>query len=158
MAKVNIGKCVIKKASSVNGAPAADGGSVNWVTIPTPKEGTCSLSTTEGTDIEATIEGGELIDCLGGKPSYTLEWEEWSEKGTPPTFEDNNGLVDGNFALQVLPDRDENCPGFQIDNCTIKASLLYTASDGQRTKYTAKVLKPATGNSVKRLNMTSSGG
>ena len=149
MAKVNIGKCILRKKTSVDGTPA-DGA---WTVIPTPKDGTTSLNPTEGTDIEATIEGGEVIDSESAATNYTLEWEEWDEKGQAPTFDDVDGPVRGEFALQCLPDRDESCPGFQIDRSTIKASTVFTTADGQRTKYTAKVLKPSSGKMVKKLNV-----
>lgn len=149
MAKVNIGKCILRKKTCVNGAPATG----DWATIPTPKDGTTNLNPTEGTDIEATIEGGEVIDSESAATNYTLEWEEWDEKGQAPTFDDEDGPVRGEFSLQCLPDRDETCPGFQIDRCTIKASTVFTTADGQRTKYTAKVLKPAAGKMLKKLNV-----
>lgn len=149
MAKVNIGKCILRKKVSVDGTPASG----NWTVLPTPKDGTTNLNPSEGTDIEATIEGGEVIDSISGATNYTLEWEEYDQKGQSPSFIDDNGVVSGEFALQVLPDRDETCPGFQIDRCSIKASTSFTTADGQRTKYTAKVLKPASGNSVKKLNV-----
>lgn len=150
--KINIGKCVIKYKTSTDGVPLASG---EWKELPTPKEGTTTLTPTEGTDIDATIEGGEVIDSIPGTTSYTLEWEEWSQKGVAPSFADDNGVVSGEYAIQVLPAADEACPSFQIDRCTIKASLQYTTADGQRTKFTAKVLKPASGNAVKIQNMGS---
>lgn len=151
MAKVNIGKCIIRKKVSNNGTPASG----DWVTIPTPKDGTTSLNPTEGTDIEAIIEGGEVYDSVSQATNYTLEWEEFDSKGQNPTFADDNGVVSGEFALQCLPARDESCPGFQIDRCSIKASTVFSTADGQRTKYTAKALKPALGNTVKKLNVGS---
>lgn len=155
MAKVNIGKCKIYHKTSTNGAPEASG---DWTELPTPKEGTTTLSASEGTDVEAVIEGGEVIDSITASSTYTLEWEEWSEKGVAPSLDDVNGVVSGEHAFKVVPDRDEACPGFQIDRATVKAGLSYTTADGQRTKYTAKALKPASGNTVKRINMGASGG
>lgn len=154
MAKVNIGKCTIRKKISVNGVPDAES---EWQELRTPKEGTTSLNATEGTDVEAIVEGGEVIDSITGATNYTFEWEEYDEKGQAPSFPDVDGIVSGEFALQVLPARDESCPGFQIDRCTIKSSSSYTTADGQRTKYTAKPLKPAQGNTVKKLNLEAKG-
>lgn len=149
MATVNIGKCIIRMKNSVNGAPASG----DWTGLPTPKDGTTNLTPTEGTDTEAKIEGGEVIDSIAEATAYTLEWEEFDQKGQAPSFDDNDGIVHGEYALQVLPARDESCPGFQIDRCTIKAGTTFTTGDGQRTKYTAKALKPAAGNTVKKLNV-----
>lgn len=154
MSKVNIGKCTIRKKNSVNGAPVEG----EWVELPTPKEGTTSLNASEGTDVEAIVEGGEVIDSITSSTTYTLEWEEYDVKDQAPSFEDNDGVVSGEYAIQVLPSRDESCPGFQIDRCTVKASTSYTTADGQRTKYTAKALKPVIGNTVKKLNLVSDSG
>lgn len=153
---INIGQCVLTTTPSVNGAP---GTSATWTTIPTPKDGTTTLSPSEGSDIEAKIEGGEVKDSISAATTYTFEWEEWVEKSKSPTFEDTNGVVSGEHCFKCLP-IDTSCPGIQIDRATVKASYQYTTADGLRIKYIAKVLKPASGNSVKLLNAEtpSSGG
>lgn len=147
--KLGWGKCNIYRKDSVGGAPS--GG--EWSKLPTPRENTTQVSTSQGTDLEAKTEGGEIIDRLPGKNTYTLEWEEFVEKGQAPSFSDNDGVVPGNHSLKVVPDEDEACPGIQIDNSTVKAEIVYSTSDALRIKYSATALKPATGNSVKLLNV-----
>lgn len=147
--KLGWGKCNIYRKNSVNGAPANG----EWTKLPTPRENTTQVATAQGTDLEAKIEGGEIIDRLPGKNTYTLEWEEFVEKGQSPSFTDNDGVVSGNYALKAVPDEDEACPGIQIDNCTIKAEIVYSTNDALRVKYSATALKPASGNAVKLLNV-----
>jgi hypothetical protein len=146
--KLGWGKCNIYRKNSVSGAPASG----DWSKLPTPRENTTQVTTAQGTDLEAKIEGGEIIDRLPGKNTYTLEWEEFVVKGENPSFSDNDGVVAGNYALKVVPDEDETCPGIQIDSSSIKAEIVYSTPDALRIKYSAPALKPATGNSVKLLN------
>lgn len=146
--KLGWGKCNIYRKNSVSGAPASG----DWTKLPTPRENTTQVSTSQGTDLEARIEGGEIIDRLPGKHTYTLEWEEYVVKGEEPSFSDSDGVVSGNYALKVVPDEDESCPGIQIDNASLKAEIVYSATDALRVKYSATALKPASGNSVKLLN------
>ena len=146
--KLGWGKCNIYRKNSVSGAPASG----DWTKLPTPRENTTHVTTSQGTDLDAKIEGGETIDRLPGKNTYTLEWEEFVEKGQAPSFIDNDGIVPGNHALKVVPDADEACPGIQIDDSTIKAEIVYSTTDALRIKYSATALKPAAGNAVKLLN------
>ena len=144
--KLNWGKNRIDFKPSVNGAPQVGG---DWSRIEEIRENTTQLTTTEGTDLEAKIEGGEVIDSLPGANSYKLEFEVFVEKGGVLPFADNNGVVQGNWSLRVIPVEDEACPAIAIDNCTIKAVHDYNTTDAWRVKYIATVLKPASGNSVK---------
>lgn len=146
---LNWGKCNIYRNTSANGAPAAG----EWTLLPTPKESTTQVVTSAGTDLEAKIEGGEIIDRMPGKNTYTLEWEEFVKKGEVPSFIDNDGVVPGAYALKVLPAEDEQCPGIQIDNSSIKSEVVFSTTEGMRIKYSATALKPASGNAVKLLNV-----
>lgn len=147
---LNFGKCRIDFTQSVGRAIPTG---ATWTQITEPREGTAKLTTNEGADLEAKIEGGEILDSLPGKGSYTFEWEVFVKKGAAAPFNDNDGVVSGEWALRVIPVEDTTCPSIQIDCCVIKASQDYTVNDAWRIKYTAKALKPASGNTVKRIGM-----
>lgn len=138
------GKPTIKKATSTAGVPDAD-----WTAIDTPKEDTTKLETTEGEEKVATEEGGEVVDVVYEKNTYTLSFQLFVKKGTPLPFEDNDGIVAGEYAIQVIPE-DKACIGIQIDRCSVRAITNYTSSDGILVTYNCKVLKPKTGKMVKQ--------
>ena len=148
--KLNWGKNRIDYTTST-GAPAQG---ADWTQITKVREGTTVLTPNEGTDLEARIEGGEVIDSLPGKTTYQLDFEVFVEKGETMPFSDADGVVSGNYALRVIPVEDETCPAIQIDYCSIKAMHTYNTTDGWRIQYRVKGLKPTSGNTVKQYNAT----
>lgn len=151
MSVLSWGKCIIQHATSVSGAASGD-----YSAIDTPKEDTTQLTPTAGNEVNATEEGGELVDSRAGKTTYVLTFDIFVKKGTNPPFSDTEGVVSGEHAWKIIPE-DAACYGIQIDRSTLRVDVVYAAADGILLRHTAKCLKPATGNTVKLLAGTSSG-
>ncbi len=143
MSVLSWGKYLLEHATSTNGAPAGA-----WTAIDTPREGSGTLTPTQGNETNANEEGGDLVDSRRGKTTYTFEWYNFVKKGTSAPFVDDDGLVAGEHALRITPE-DPDCEGIQIDRCTISVQEEFTSADGKLLHYTAKALKPAAGKSVK---------
>lgn len=143
MSVLSWGKYLLEKTTSTDGAPGT-----NWEAIDTPREGSGTLTPTQGQEQNATEEGGDLVDSRRGKTTYAFDWYNFVKKGSTRPFDDNDGVVAGEHALRITPE-DEECEGIQIDRCTISVQEEFTAADGKLLHYTAKVLKPKTGKAVK---------
>lgn len=150
MSQLGWGKPVIEWASSTKGAPGE-----NWTAIDTPKEDTTKLTPTAGTEKTATEEGGELVDSRTGKNTFQFEFDLFVKKGASRPFDDVDGVVSGEFAFRLTPEDEEN-EGFQIDRSTVRCEESYAAADGKLLHYVIKVLKPASGRSVKPYTKTKS--
>lgn len=148
MSQLSWGKPTIEFASSTKGAPAE-----TWKAIDTPKEDTTKLTPTAGTEKTATEEGGDLVDSRTGKNTFQFEFDLFVKKGGTRPFEDVDGVISGEFAFRLTPEDDEN-EGFQIDRSTVRCEESYAAADGKLLHYVVKVLKPATGKSVKPYTKT----
>lgn len=140
------GKPTIGWKTSTNGQPASG----SWTIIDTPKENTTQLTTSAGDNVEAKEEGGELVDVMFKKNTYTLEFDIFVKKGGALPWADTDGIVAGEYALEITPE-DADCVGIQIDRCTLRAEINYSSADGITVHYTATPLKPASGKMVKLL-------
>ena len=96
---------------------------------------------------------GELVDSRTGKNTYQFEFDLLVKKGGKRPFEDNDGVISGEHAFRVTPE-DEECEGIQIDRSTVRCEESYSTAEGKLLHYVAKVLKPATGKSVKPYTKT----
>ena len=128
MAVLSWGKPRIQKCASVAGVP--DG---NWVDLDTPKQDTTKLNTTAGQEVTANEEGGDVVDVRAGKNTYSLEFDQFVKKGVARDFEDEDGLVPGEFAIRLIPEDEEN----------------YSATDGKLRHVVVKAIKPAAGKTLK---------
>lgn len=145
MAILSWGKCLIKHAISVNGAPAAG---ASWTDIDTPKEDTTKITPTAGNEVTATEEGGDVVDARTGKNTYQFEFDLFVKKGVARPFDDNDGIITGEHAFRIIPE-DDTCEGAQIDRCTLRVEESYSTADGKLLHYVGRCLKPATGKTVK---------
>lgn len=143
MSILSWGKCLIEHSTSTNGAPGT-----NWTAIDTPKEDTTKLTPSAGTEVNATEEGGEIVDSRTGKNTYLFEFDLFVKKGKERPFEDNDGIIAGEHAFRLTPE-DEDCEGLQIDRSTVRVEESYSTADGKMLHYVVRCLKPATGKTVK---------
>ena len=143
MSILSWGKCLIEHSTSTNGAPGTD-----WTAIDTPKEDTTKLTPSAGTEVNATEEGGEIVDSRTGKNTYLFEFDLFVKKGKERPFEDNDGIIAGEHAFRLTPE-DEECEGLQIDRSTVRVEESYSTADGKMLHYVVRCLKPATGKTVK---------
>lgn len=145
MSKLGWGKPTIKYIESVNGAPKTGGA---WNTMPTPKQDSTQLETTEGDAVEAYEEGGEMVDRRTGASKSTLTFQIFQKKGEEAPIEHHDGKVAGEYAFRIIPE-DPECVGRQLDCCRVSVVDTFTAQDGFIWTYSCTVLKPATGDMVK---------
>lgn len=143
MSVLSWGKPRIQKCASVAGVP--DG---NWVDLDTPKQDTTKLTTTEGQEVTANEEGGDVVDVRAGKNTYSLEFDQFVKKGVARDFEDEDGLVAGEFAIRLIPE-DEATEGLLIERATIRVVENYSATDGKIRHVVVKAIKPAAGKTLK---------
>lgn len=143
MSKLSWGCPTLKYATSTDGKAGT-----TWTTLDTPKEDTTELTVTAGDEVTATEEGGTIVDARYKAATYELTFELFVKKGGTMPFTDTDGVIDGEYAIRVLPP-DADCYGVQLDRCSLHCEVAYTAADGITVKYTAKGLKPATGNTLK---------
>lgn len=150
MSQLAWGKPTIEFTTSTKGAPGE-----SWTAIDTPKEDTTKLTPTAGTEKTATEEGGELVDSRTGKNTFQFEFDLFVKKGGKRPFDDVDGYISGEYAFRLKPEDDEN-EGFQIDRSTVRCEESYAAADGKLLHYVVKVLKPASGKSVKPYTASTS--
>ena len=143
MAILAWGKCKIEFANSVAGTPSGI-----WTEIDTPKEDTTKITPTAGAEVTAIEEGGEVVDFRTAKNSYTFEFDLFVKKGVARSFDDNDGVIPGEFAFRITPE-DASNEGVQIDRCSLRVEESYTTADGKILHYVAKCLKPASGKIIK---------
>lgn len=147
MSVLSWGKGLLETCESVGGAPASS--SPAWTAIDTPKENTLKLTPTAGQEVTATEEGGDIVDSRTGKTTWILEFDLFVKKGVERPWDDDDGIITGEHAFRYTPE-DDTTEGFLIDRSTVKCEESYTTADGKLLHYTARVLKPKTGKSLKK--------
>lgn len=145
MAILSWGKPTVEVTESKDGAPAAD---ATWTKFPEIKENTAKLTPTKGTKTEATAEGGDLVDARYSKNKYLFECEVFVKKGDTRVIEDEDGVVDKNYAVRLTPE-DEATEGFILENSSVSVEESWSSADGKMLKYTFDGLKPKTGKILK---------
>lgn len=139
MAVLSWGKPTVEFTESVSGAPGS-----SWTEMPEIVEGTAQLETTEGELIEATQEGGAVVDSRRKANKYKFSVELFVKKGDSKPIDDVDGVIAKNYAVRVTPE-DEECEGFIFDNSNVSVVETWNAADGKRWKYTFDAIKPKTG-------------
>jgi len=123
------------------------------IDIPTPVKDSTKLIPTKGTKREAPLEGGGNEDVAYEKNKYVLEFELYAKKGRAKPVEDEDGVIDGQYKLELQPE-DPTVEGIIIDKGTLSVEDTFDASIGKKWKYTMDVLVPDTGNQVKHEVVT----
>lgn len=120
-----------------------------WSKVPTPVEGSTTLSTSKGDKKEAKVEGGLYEGIKYNKNTYSLEFEVRAVKGRDKIAEDIDGVIAGEYALRLQPE-DATVEGIQIDRGILSMEPSYSTEDGTKWKYTLDALIPADeSNSIK---------
>lgn len=143
MAVLSWGKGTMEWAPSTDGTPGS-----SWKAFDIPKDGTTNLTTTAGTETVAQEEGGGTVDVRYGRNSYQLDFELFVKKGGTRPFEDDDGVIAGEYGIRYTPE-DEECEGFQIDRGVVRVEETFTTADGKMLHYYVRCLKPKTGKTVK---------
>lgn len=139
----------IEHKSSVNGAPVSG----DWTELPSPKDGTATLDTPEGTENELKNEKGKVVDSYTEPGVSTLTFELIKESGKAFPFPVVDGDVAGEYAFRVSNSNDSTAPAFQLDRCKLTGRILWQKGEALRMAYKAKVLEPASGEDVKVLGV-----
>lgn len=140
MAVLSWGKPTVEFTKSTSGAPGTE-----WTEMPEIVEGTAILETTEGELIEATEEGGAVVDSRRKANKYKFSCEVFVKKGDKSRpIPDTNGIIADNYAVRMTPE-DDACEGFLIGNSNVTVIETWSAADGKRLKYIFDAIKPATG-------------
>lgn len=119
-----------------------------WMTEHAIVENSAKLTPSKGTKKEAKIEGGENEAVKYNKNTYVFEYEVRVMDGRNPIIQDNDGLVEGEYALQLIPENPA-VSGFIIDRAAVSVEDTWDAENGAKKKYTYDVLVPEQGNQVK---------
>lgn len=124
-----------------------------YETFPEIVEGTAQLTTEEGNVLEATEEGGEMVDTRTSANKYTFTLTLFAKKGETKPIADANGVITGYYAVRLTPE-DPAAVGFVMDKTSVSCQETWTSEEGTRWTYTFRGLKPATGNIVKPYSDT----
>lgn len=159
MAIISWGKCSIYFSKAENGAPKTasteaqrgqwKNGNVIWTLIDTPKEGTTKISLNEGEKKEVKEEGGAVVAVRKGRNSYTLEFSLFGKAGVDLPFDDDDGVVAGEYSFLVVPE-DPKAIGVQIDSASVTSADTFDTAEGWLTNYKVNIQKPASGKTLKK--------
>ncbi len=152
MSVLSWGKCLIEHTKSKDGTPET-----NWEKLDIPKENTTKLDPKPGNEVDATEEGGGVVDSRTSKTTYTLEFDLFVKKGGTRPFDDDDGIIPGEHAFRVTPE-DESCEGILIERSTLRVDESYNTADGKILHYVARCLRPKTGKTVKPYVKTTATG
>ena len=122
-----------------------------WNKLPTPVDGTTSLTTTQGEKMEAKIEGGdnEAVKYKANTYELSLQIRLTPEKEDElSVIQDVDGVVAGEYSVMVIPENPA-AVGVQIDRASVNVQTAFGSADGTVNTYTFSALKPETGNTVK---------
>lgn len=145
MAILSWGKPTIEfgKCGADGAAPTA------WTKLPCdPVENSTKLTPTKGEKKEAKVEGGEIEAVKYAKNTFVFEFEIRAALGRSKPIEDKDGIVQDEYAFRLTPENAE-CEGILIDRSVVSVEETFDTAEGKKWKYTADVLKPASGNQVK---------
>lgn len=113
-----------------------------------PVENSTKLTPTKGEKKEAKVEGGENEAVKYAKTTFVFEFEVRAAKGREKPIEDVDGVVKEEYAFRLTPE-DAACEGILIDRSVVSVEETFDTAEGKKWKFTADVLKPATGVQVK---------
>lgn len=137
MSKIlNWGECAVF-ARKYNG----DTKGSEWIAFDTPVESSTTLETTEGEKTEATVEGGDNEAVRRAKNKYALSLEERMGAGYKYKLDDEDGVIDGEFEVLVVPKEYATAPSMYIAKASAAVSDSYNSGDGTKLKYTFDALK-----------------
>lgn len=139
------------------GKVGADGAApTTWTVLPyVPVENSTKLTPTKGNKFEAKVEGGEVEAVKYGKNSYSFEFEIRAAKGRTKPIEDEDGVVNDEYAIRLTPENPE-CEGILIDRSVASVEDTFDTQEGKKWKYVFDVLKPKSGKQVKPYISSSS--
>lgn len=134
MAVLSWGKPTVefKKTSDASGT---------WTAFGEIVEDSSALEVTEGELIQATEEGGGVVDARRKRNQYKFSFELFVKKGDERPIADVDGVIADNYSVRLTPEDDE-CEGFLLDKTNVTVTESWTAANGKRLRYTFDGIKP----------------
>lgn len=137
---------IIKTPDDENSDPTT-----GWAELSPIKEDSASLDVTEGELIEATEEGGAVVDARRKANKYKFSLDIFVKKSSTGTstrpIADENGLISDNYSVRLTP-QDDECEGFLLRKTNVTVSERWTAAEGKMLRYTFDGIKPDTTNGI----------
>ena len=112
-----------------------------WDKLPTPKDGTTTVTPTKGDTMTQVEEGGGIVDRKTKKSTYEAAYQLFIKKNQSQPFKTIDGIVEGNYRIAIQPE-DAELPGVYMGNTTIGAEEAYTTESGALITYTHSALIP----------------
>lgn len=141
MAELSWGKPKVEFAKTETTTGLGPSGDTGWTAFSEIKEDSASLDVTEGELIEATEEGGGVVDARRKANKYVFVLELFVKKGYTRPIPDINGIIADNYAVRLTPE-DPACEGFLLDKTNVTVSERWTAAEGKILRYTFDAIKP----------------
>ncbi len=131
------------------GLVGADGAApTTWTELPEIVEDSAQLTVEQGEKIDATEEGGGIVDSRRKANAYSLALTLFVKKGDEKPIEDVDGVIAGNYAVRLTPEDPENA-GFIMDKTSVSITETWNSAEGKRWAYTFDGLKPKAGKILK---------
>ncbi len=132
------------KGTLYSSALGSDGATTTWKKVPTPVNESTAINYTEGTELRAEIEGGELEGYKRGKGNFELVFRiRLAPESTIP-FTDNDGQITGKYAFKYVPE-DASAIGFSIPCSEGYVAPQFSSTDGLSKEYHFTALAPTNG-------------
>ena len=141
MAVLSWGKPKVEFAKTDTTTGLGPATSSGWTAFGEIKEDSASLDVTEGERIEATEEGGGVVDARRKANKYVFVLEFFVKKGDTRPIPDINGIIADNYAVRLTPE-DPECEGFLLDKTNVTMSERWTAAEGKILRYKFDAIKP----------------
>lgn len=132
------------------GKPKFDVTSVNSVgassllTIPTPVQGSISLTTEAGEKHEANVEGGGAEAKRADKNSFTLEFSVRfaAERKMPFSDVSHDGNVTGSYKFVISDPENTSAPKMTMKEANVRYEDEFDPDDGARRHFYAESVVP----------------
>jgi hypothetical protein len=125
----------------------ADGTPGAYKAFPEIVEDTALLEVTEGDELTAPQEGGELVDSKRKASSYVFNLSLYAKKGDTKPIPDVNGVVAGNYAIRLTPE-DPQAIGFLMVRTSASAGKEWASATGMYWNYSFTGLTPVGGGEI----------
>ncbi len=113
-----------------------------WRLLVTPKEDTTNFEESEGDELEAKEEGGDVVDSMVKNGGATLTFDEFIKKGGKQQFAGKGSKIKDQYEVYVQPE-DPEALGVYIPRVSGKQVTKMTAADGITQTITLKAIKDA---------------
>ena len=111
-----------------------------WRKLVTPKEDSTNFEESEGDELEAKEEGGDVVDSMVKNGGATLTFDEFIKKGGKQQFAGKGSKIKDQYEVYVQPE-DPDAVGVYIPRVSGKQVTKMTAADGITQTITLKAIK-----------------